>query len=38
MTTHKHLSLNDRFNIFLNLWSNDETKNQSLLEKYLKPL
>ena len=38
MTTHRKLPLNDRFSTFLSLWSNDVTKNQTLLEKYIKPL
>jgi len=38
MTFHKEKPLDERFTTFLGLWSNDEQKNKSLLERYLKPL
>lgn len=38
MVNHKQIQFNKRFEKFVDLWSEDPTKNKTLLEKYLKPL
>jgi hypothetical protein len=38
MVNHKHIPFNQRFQKFIGLWSDDPTKNKTLLEKYMKPL